>query len=114
MKIMNLTTNELVADKVVVANRLITRMVGLLGHKSLSPGSGLLITPCMGIHTIGMRFSIDAVFLDRDDTVIATLHSFPPNRISRIYRRGAAVIELPAGSLKECAVSVGDKIEYIN
>lgn len=51
--------------RVTPATRLFDRMRGLLGRRSLPPGEGLLIVSCGSIHTVGMRFAIDALFLDR-------------------------------------------------
>lgn len=99
---------ELAAD-VTVASSLPARIRGLLGSSSLPVGQGLLIKPCKGIHTFFMKFSIDAVFLDRDNRVMALYLSLPPNRMTRIYLKAVSVLELPAGTL--CPdVAVGDMI----
>jgi len=46
-----------------VADRPATRNKGLLGRNSLASGEGLWIVPCEAIHTFGMRFPIDLVYL---------------------------------------------------
>lgn len=99
------------AESVQVADSLFSRMRGLLGRKGLNTGEALWIKPCKGIHTIGMKFSIDAVFLDRNNRVIAVIPDLPPNRVSRIYRRAASVIELQAGILAVTPITIGETIE---
>ena len=47
------------------ATRTFDRMRGLLGLHALAPGEGLLLDPCAAVHTIGMRFAIDVLFIDR-------------------------------------------------
>ena len=42
------------------------RRKGLLGRSGLEPASALIIAPCFSIHTMFMRFDIDAVFVDED------------------------------------------------
>ncbi|KAB0668554.1 DUF192 domain-containing protein [Oryzomonas sagensis] len=101
------------AGTIHVAHSLFARMKGLLGRKSLDSGEALWIKPCKGIHTIGMRFTIDAVFLDGDNRVVAQIPSLPPNRISPIYRRAASVIELPAGTLAGIGLAIGETIEIL-
>lgn len=101
---------ELVVN-VSVAESLLARMRGLLGRASLPAGHGLLIRPCKGIHTFFMRFSIDVVFLDKDNRIVALYHSLPPNRMTPVYRKAISVLELPASTLG-AHVSVGDGIVF--
>ena len=68
--------------------------------------------PCRGVHTIGMKFSIDIVALDDKGTVIDRVSALPPWRI-RLPRRGTAgVLELPAGTLELSGTQVGHRIEF--
>lgn len=98
------------ATHVTVAASLPARIRGLLGRNSLPEGEGLLIRPCKGIHTFFMKFPIDAVFLDRDNRVVALYKSLQPNRLTLIYLKANSVLELPAGTLDE-GVTVGEGIE---
>jgi uncharacterized membrane protein (UPF0127 family) len=87
-------------------------MQGLLGRKSLQPGEGLLITPCMGIHTFAMRFPIDVLFIDKRNIVIAAIRNLRPNRLTRLYPGASGVIELPVGTLDVTETRAGDLIEF--
>ena len=60
----------------------------LLGRRSLPSGEGILLRPAASIHTVFMRFSIDAVFLDDDLRVVAISHDLRPWRAAR-SKRGA-------------------------
>ena len=88
-------------------------MKGLLGRSSLEDGEGLLIRPCKGIHTFGMKFPIDAVFLNKNIRVIAISKNILPNRMTRMYFEASSVIELPAGTLDRTATLAGDQLEII-
>lgn len=100
---------ELATD-VTVAASFTSRLRGLLGRSSLPAGEGLLIKPCKGIHTFFMKFSIDVIFLDRDNRIVALNLSLPPNRMTRIYLKAVSVLELPAGTIGG-TVAVGDAID---
>lgn len=56
------------------------RMRGLLGKTGLPPGHGLLILPCNAIHTIGMKFAIDARFFDKKGNLVREYHCLPPGK----------------------------------
>jgi len=100
------------ANDITLAASLPARMKGLLGKERLDAGKGLLIRPCKGIHTLFMKFPIDVVFLDKDNRIIAIIKDLPPNRLTTVYRKAAAVLELPTGTLTE-GIVVGDEIIYL-
>ena len=64
-----------------VAETFAARAKGLIGRKSLAPGTGMLITKCNCIHTFFMRFPIDATFLDRDGKVVKVVRNIRPWRL---------------------------------
>ena len=57
------------------------RAKGLIGVESLPEGTGLLITRCNAIHTMFMKMTIDAVFLDRNGRVVKTVRGIRPWRL---------------------------------
>jgi len=101
---------RVVCERCLVATRPLRRMRGLLGRRLLPPGEGILLRPAASIHTWFMRFPIDAVFLDRDDTVVAVEEHLRPWRLAA--RRGArSVVELAAGEAGRRGIRVGDRLE---
>lgn len=109
----NLDTGAVVADKVAVASTHATRAVGLLSRSGLDPGEGLWIVPSRGVHTWGMRFSIDVLALDDQGVVIDQVSRLKPWRI-RLPRRGTiGVLELPSGTLAASGTVVGHRIEFV-
>jgi len=77
-----------------VATGFRSRLLGLalLGRERAGPG--LLIPRCRSVHTFGMRFPIDIVFLDSAGREIRRLEAVPPFRTA-FEPRAAAVLELP-------------------
>ena len=71
------------------------RLLGLAGLGPAQAGPGLLLPRCASVHTFGMRFALDLVFLDDAGSVLAVRRGVPARRLA--WRRGAdAVLELPA------------------
>ena len=99
-----------VCERCVVADRMLSRMKGLLGRRSLPAGEGLLIRPAPSIHTFFMRFPIDAVFLSRAGEVMKVSAAVGPWR-TRSCRRAYAVLELAAGEAERRGLTTGDHLE---
>ena len=86
-------------------------MRGLLGHPPLKPTEGLLLPGEKAIHSFGMRFEIDALFLDSNGYVVYMIQAMPPLRASPFVWRARDVLELPAGKIQETGTALGDQIE---
>ena len=88
------------------------RLRGLLG-RTIAEGGGLLLTPCNAIHTIGMSYAIDAIYLDRQGKVLRIDESLKPGRVLPMQLGARHVLELPAGSAGRHKILTGDKLEVI-
>ena len=108
--IRNLTKQTLVADRAILANTSATRRTGLLEHDTLHDGEGLLIVPCEGVHTFGMKFPIDVIYLNKKRVVLKIKPEMPKRRMS-ICLRAHSVLELPAGMAARTSTTVGDQLE---
>lgn len=107
-KVWNRTRDELIADRAAIANTSELRRRGLLKHERLTDGEGLWIVPCEGVHTFGMKFPIDVVFLGRDKKVLKVRRKMNRARIS-LCLRAHSVLELAAGAAR---VEPGDQLEF--
>jgi uncharacterized protein len=109
----NQTRQAYLATALAVADSHWTRFRGLLGLRpsDFRNGSGLWIVPCHGVHTLGMGFPIDLVYLDRVLTVIDIQHELRPWRFAPVRTQAASVLELPCRTVVETRTAVGDKIE---
>ncbi|HXH66335.1 MAG TPA: DUF192 domain-containing protein [Candidatus Limnocylindrales bacterium] len=111
-RVTNATRGTVVGQRIRVAENGLTRIVGLLGERELQPGDGLLIVPSQGVHTLGMQFPIDIAILDNDWKVIAIRRNLRPFRMTRVFWKAAAALELPSGMLEATSTLVGDRIEF--
>ena len=75
----------------------LARLLGLAGLRRLPPHAGLLLPRTRSIHTCGMRFALDLVWLDGDGRVVRLDRAVPPWRM-RSCRAARAVVELPSGT----------------
>jgi uncharacterized protein len=107
--LMNERTRERVATSVEIAATRRSRRRGLLGRDRLEDASALLLAPCAAVHTAGMRFAIDVVFVDRKGVAMKVVRDLRPWRIS-LAAGARAVIEMPAGSLRWGQVLPGDRL----
>ncbi|MDP4092478.1 MAG: DUF192 domain-containing protein [Bacillota bacterium] len=112
MKIVNLTRNKSLADNCIHADSFLSRFKGLMLKKNISPGSGLLIKPCSSIHMFFMRFSIDVIFIDRDNVIIHTMSGIKPWHVSPFIKGSKSVLELPEGTIVITGTNKGDKISF--
>lgn len=110
MTIVNQTRGTVVGDRIAVADTSMSRMFGLLPKRGLEAGEGLWIKPSSGVHTVGMRFTIDVIGLDKNKRVVKLWSDLVPNRITSVSLKIQSVVELPAGRIRACAVELGDSL----
>jgi uncharacterized membrane protein (UPF0127 family) len=111
VRVRNITRDVVLAESADVAGTSEKRRTGLLKHESLPPGSGLWIVPCEAVHTFGMKFPIDVIYLDKRRTVVKIRPNMKPWRISGCLR-AHSVLELPAGTAQRTRTCPGDTLEF--
>jgi uncharacterized membrane protein (UPF0127 family) len=113
VRAINNTRHEILVERGQVADTLWSKLRGLLGHAPLESGEGLLLKGENAIHTVGMSFAIDVLFLDRKGRVVHMMQGLPPMRASPMIWRGRDVLELPSGKINETGTVPGDQIEIV-
>ncbi len=94
-RLRGLPRRRVLGREVPVATGFGARLLGLAWLDAERAGPGLLIPRCASVHSFGMRFELDLVFLDRDGAPLAIRRRLPPRRLAGC-RGAAAVLELPA------------------
>src|ERR1700722_5221929 len=109
----NKTRETFVATEALLADNYLRRLVGLLGktRRWAQLGRGLWIVPSRGVHTIGMLFPIDLIFLGKEKEVVHVEEHVRPFRISAVSLRAMSVLELPAHTIYRTGTQVGDRLE---
>src|SRR6185437_14260980 len=112
MLVRNETRNSVLADAAEVADTSATRRHGLLGRDNLPNGQALWIVPCESVHTWGMRFPIDVLYLDRKKRVRKLRKAMVPWRVSMCLL-AHSVMELPAGVIDKSGTQPGDQLSFL-
>jgi uncharacterized membrane protein (UPF0127 family) len=110
LTISNRTRQTVLAHCVEVADHGAKRGKGLLGRNSLSPEEGLWIFPCEAVHTFGMKFPIDLVYIDRNMRVKKVRSNVRSWRLSACLS-AHSVIELATGTISRTQTGPGDRLE---
>ena len=110
LRVRNPSRTTTLADRALIADTSKTRKTGLLRHERLEPGEGLWITPCEGVHTVGMKFPIDVLFLDKRRKVVKIRAAMPRWRLAACLW-AHSVLELPSGTAAATSTSKGDQLE---
>ena len=108
--VFNLTRQSFVSLGVSPAHTHMSRLRGLLGRMRLRSDEGLWIVPCQGIHTIGLLFPIDVIYLDGNQQVIHVIEHLGPFRVSSIRIRSNSVLQLPTRTIYSSNTQIGDQL----
>lgn len=111
VRVYNTTKNSCLGEQIKLADTSLRRLVGLLGRRFLDHGTGLFIVPSQAIHTVGMAFAIDVIFVDKKYSVLGVRKAVRPFRITRVFWKAMGVLELPAGTISDTRTEVGDQLK---
>ncbi len=113
-RIYNTTKQNSVCEHCEIADGLWTRMRGLSGRENLGENEGMLIVPCPSIHMFGMKFSLDVVFVTKENVVTDIRENIAPRQIyvaKANAGKAHSALEMAVGSVARCGVQIGDKLE---
>jgi uncharacterized membrane protein (UPF0127 family) len=105
-----LKDDKVLCDEVKVADRFITRLIGLLRTAGLDENQGLLLKKCNQVHTYGMKFAIDAIFLSKDGAILHIEKEMVPGKVSPHIKNGYWVLELMSGSSAKYQLEIDQRL----
>lgn len=106
----NRATEPLVLEARLAVS-LLDRMRGLLGRPPLTHNQALFIVPCNSVHTAGMGYALDIVFLAKDGAVLKLVPGLAPWRTAACLRAHATV-ELAAGGIDRLGLAAGQRLAF--
>ena len=95
--------------EVKIAKTFLEKVVGLLAARE---AYALLFKTRFGLHTIGMRYPIDVVILDKENRVVAMKDNIKPFSMYFWNPMHDTLIELPSGFIKQKKIQVGDSVIF--
>jgi uncharacterized membrane protein (UPF0127 family) len=108
--VFNRTRESFLGLRVAHANTVLRRLKGALGKLRLEPDDGIWLIPSRGIHTIGMMFAIDLIYLDAENRVIHLIEHLGPFRVSPIKIKCFSVLELRPRAIYASNTQIGDQL----
>lgn len=112
-RLVNTTRGTSIASEAGFALSRSARRRGLIGRRDMGRGEALVFPRCRQVHSFGMLFAVDVLFIDRHGTVIKACHDLPPRSVSPLAWRARTAIELPAGTLARTRTEERDTVEII-
>ncbi len=109
--LMDQNRKRCVVQKAWKADGVWERMRGLLGRARLGEDEALLLEPCRSVHSFGMRYALDLVYVDRRGCVCKLVYGLLPGRFSASLEAHATV-ELAAGVLAATGIKLGDILAW--
>jgi uncharacterized protein len=82
------------------------RLLGLAGLDALPARYALHLPRCRSVHTAGMRFPLDLVWLDAAERPVRVDRAVPPRRL-RTCLRARSVVEVSAGGADALLAALG-------
>ena len=108
--VFNRTRESFLSMRITPADTHWKRLKGLLGKLRLKADEGMWVTPSRGVHTFGVLFSVDLIYLDADCRVVKTIESFPSFRIGPLQLNCASVLQLATRTIYSSDTQVGDQL----
>lgn len=95
---------------VTPADSIMARLKGLIGKLKLKLDEGLWVVPSQGVHTLGVLFPLDLIYLNESYQVIHVIEHFPRFRIAPLRIKAASVLELPTHTIYSSQTQPGDQL----
>lgn len=95
---------------VAPADTIFLRLKGLIGKLKLKLDEGLWVVPSQGVHTFGVLFPLDLIYLDDEYRVLHVIEHFPRFRIAPLRTQAASVLELPTHTIYSSQTQPGDQL----
>jgi uncharacterized membrane protein (UPF0127 family) len=114
MLAVNRTRGTLIGVDIARADTIGARMRGLYAYRRLELGDGIWLVPCNGVQTIGMKHTIDVIFLDRRGRIVRICEHLRPGKFIWWIRKAHSALELSAGAVRSSEAQLGDLIDFVD
>jgi uncharacterized membrane protein (UPF0127 family) len=106
----NQTRESFLSLDVTAADTIFSRLKGLIGRLKLRSDEGIWVVPSRGVHTLGLLFPLDLIYLDENYRVIHLVEYFPSFRIAPLKTQAESVLELPTHTIYSSQTQPGDQL----
>jgi uncharacterized membrane protein (UPF0127 family) len=95
---------------VTVADTTFSRLKGMIGRLRLRSSDGLWVVPSSGVHTFGVLFPLDLIYLDANCQVIHLVEYLRGFRLAALKIHASSVLELPPHTIYSSQTQAGDQL----
>ena len=106
----NQTRECFLSLNVKAADTIFSRLKGFIGRFKLRSDEGIWVVPSRGVHTLGLFFPLDLIYLDENYRVIHLVEYFPSFRIGPLRTQAESVLELPTHTIYSSHTQPGDQL----
>ena len=106
----NKTRECFLSFSVTAADTIFARLRGLIGRLKLRSDEGIWVVPSRGVHTVGVLFPVDLIYLNEKSQVIHVEENFPRFSIAPIRTQADSVLELPTHTIYSSQTQPGDQL----
>jgi uncharacterized membrane protein (UPF0127 family) len=110
LRVVNVTRQKVLAEDAIPARTFWQRLRGLMGRPFLPAGEGLVLFGDNSIHSFFMRFPIDVLYIDGENSVIRLTRGMRPWRVGPLVRGCCVIVELSPGVIEATGTDSGDRI----
>ena len=96
--------------RITAADTTFARLRGLIGRLKLKSDEGIWVVPSSGVHTLGVLFPLDLIYLDKDHRVLHIIEHFPSFRIAPLRTQAASVLQLPTHTIYSSQTQPDDQL----
>lgn len=111
MELVNLSTGKVIANVVEEAVTFGSRLKGLMFRKDMPNDYAMHLKPCRSIHTFFMKFPIDVLYLDSENTIVGIETNLLPGKVGKKFHSARSVIELAAGQIGNTGTQTGQSVQ---
>ncbi len=109
----NTTIEDSAVIKIFSTENVLERTGGLLKLPKLDNSQGLLINKCNSIHTFGMKYALDIIYLDRNYKIVKLVKSIKPRRMSMCWY-AKHTLEMLSGEINHLSLVKNMTLELDN
>lgn len=112
MRIIHKSTDTELGKNIIEAVSFWQRLRGYMFYSAPPTNfDGLFFRNCNVVHNSFVRFALDVIFIDKNNSVLKVIRDFRPWQLSSIYFKAAHAIEFPAGTVPQMVVA-GDELVF--
>ncbi|WP_234400680.1 DUF192 domain-containing protein [Virgibacillus senegalensis] len=106
-------SKQVITEDVKKAYRFWPRFKGLMLTEGMPDHTALHLAPCRSVHTFFMKYSIDIIYLNKQNEIVGIEENLSPGKLGKRFSDAHSVVELPAGKVKDTAITLGQEVAFV-